>query len=328
MAFKTKSSNGSSAKLWRLGNLIRTQVADAKAQNKLVQTSETYVRPKFATFEYKNEGAVNTRHSMEYFDKSQWRWKHQHEFVQTLICSSPQFQECAKSLKKDFAKQAPQIEQSLQQFAMVVAAAAVEDVSNETLVEFVSRYLADLNGSPAQIKVSIWLIGLWLKQEEISLPGMQLRRPKPADLEIEEPLSLALLNLRPRSTSAPPAIAEFEIRARSGVDAQEHVERVTGALRLFRLGSVQEVQYSLSSDSLLLPAGTHGPIQTPVGCYKFEVDGSDTEKLASFIQKLTPLLPLRFPHEAGARQPADIAFFGTQRRCSGGVTWRGALHRG
>jgi hypothetical protein len=45
------------------------------------------------------------------------------------------------------------------------------------LAEIVAKFVGDLNNAPTTIRVSAWVDGFWLKDEQISLSDFVLRRP-------------------------------------------------------------------------------------------------------------------------------------------------------
>jgi hypothetical protein len=93
-------STGAASKLWRLAHFIRDSISQAKSQGKLVKTNETYVRNRVDKLEYKENALVSWQMTQEYFQKEEWHWRNQHEFVQNFIQKSELFNECVDELKK------------------------------------------------------------------------------------------------------------------------------------------------------------------------------------------------------------------------------------
>ncbi|HXT12809.1 MAG TPA: hypothetical protein VN873_14705 [Candidatus Angelobacter sp.] len=296
--------------LWKLANYIRAQVVEAKANNKIIQVSDTYVRPKFQKFEYGDQGNIASRYSTEYFEKAEWHWKHQHDFIQATLKSAPEFDECAKLLKLDSSNNARSHDGTLYQFARKVAFLTIEGLRDEGIVELVSNFLGDLNNAPMEIQISAWIEGIWLIDEEVDLSTFKLRRPTKEDFEVERSLSSAIY-AHPSIDGMGfvcPAILDFSIHAPSTLRAQEEVMEITNVLRLFRLGSVRELKYSVSPNSILRPHFVAGSPRHTSAPYKYALSRSDGENLQQFFSQLKPLVPSDLGTSQTAKKPEDLAF--------------------
>ncbi len=305
-----KQNEGLASKLWNLAIFIRGKVSEAKSQNKLVQTSETHVRPKFEQFEYGDGGIRATRWTTEYFDKTEWHWRHQNEFIQTILKSAPTFQECSEMLKKEFSGKTGRLDCGLYDFARAVAFAAIEELSDAGLAEIVSKFVGDLNNAPTNIRVSAWVDGLWLKDEQILLPDFVLRRPTLEDVQVERPISMAIhshFGMDAMGFSSP-AILDFTIRTATIHDTQEEVLSLMNVFRLFRLGSVQSLKYLVAPDSILRPGFTSGHPANFHAIYKYALATDDQESLNSFLKSVKPLVRVDFKQPDLEKQPADLAF--------------------
>lgn len=317
---KSSDATGAASKLWKLANYIRAQVAEAKAQNKLVKTSEVYVRAKITDFQYHDGGNITNGTSYDYLEKPEWHWKHQHEFIETTIENSEAFREASQSLSTIFGEKSGRKNHGLHEFAQrLTAVGAIDDLSDEQIVDFVSRFTGDLDNSPMRIQLSAQVDGLWLKQESLKAANFLLRRVTPKDLEEERPLSIAIHRQFDTGSFpfSPPTRLDFELRDASAVKAQEEIERLVSALRLFRLGSVRYAKYSVTTDSILRPGFSIGSNQRLPGAYKYSLSDIDTQLVETFVVRIKPTLQAGFGTEQ-TRQPADMAFMRYSDAVSGG----------
>src|SRR5207244_3011934 len=83
--------------------------------------------------------------------------------------------------------------------------------------------------------------------------------------------------------------------------------RLMNTLRLFRLGSVHDVKYLISPDSILRRAfmSFGKDLSAP---YKFDLSTRDAQSLLTFIARIKPLLLTLHGGNTTARQPADLSF--------------------
>ena len=142
--------------------------------------------------------------------------------------------------------------------------------------------------------MTYWLNGLWTKEPAIVVSDdLTLRQPTQADFEVERPLdpSLAGLDSEPRF-QFPSAILEMRKRAKGQPELLFELETLMTALRLFRVGSVAQLQSHWSSESLLgfgsFRMG-HGLI--PIPADKYAISESELQELRTFLQRIKPLIP-------------------------------------
>jgi hypothetical protein len=192
--------------------------------------------------------------------------------------------------------------------------------SDEDLVDFLSTFIADLHNAPMDIDVSAWVDGLWLSSPSLTALGFQLRRPEAKDFEYERSFDMQLAGYRDWwYLHQPSAIASFKVRGTTMSDAQKEVGALMNALRLYRLGSVYSVKYTVSPKSIIRSGGVLGGTGNVGAPYKYELSSSDGEPLPKFLDRMRPLLPSGFEPGGSALSPALIGF----RRYSDAVIGRG-----
>jgi hypothetical protein len=313
-------TNTLASSLWHLAAFVRSRVVEAKGQNTLIQTSETYVRPKILEFEYKEGGSIHTKWSTEYFEKSSWHWKHQRDFIQRCLTTAPRQADCSEILKKEFAVSN---NQALYNFVQKIAFESTENLQDDRIVELVSIFLSDLNKSLITIRVVAWMDGFWLRDDhEITISDFVIRRPAIIDLQIEKPLHLAIHGHSVIDVWGPhrPAILEFSIRGLSTIEAQDYIETITNVLRLYRLGSVKTTRYQVIPESILSPSFMQGSPHDLYGPHKYALGPEDREPMGLFFRTLKPLVEVKHGVSEPQNEPAYLAFLKyTEAVLAGGV---------
>lgn len=142
------------------------------------------------------------------------------------------------------------------------------------------------------------------------LSDFTLRRPTVDDLQIEQSVSMAIhahSGIDAMGFSSP-AILDFCIRATSTLNAQEEVIGLMNVLRLFRLGSVQSLKFSVSPDSILRNGFKSGFPRHLHPTYKYALSNEDGDILNSFLLRVKPLVKENFGQTEIEKQPVDLAF--------------------
>jgi hypothetical protein len=248
------TGNGLAARLLKLAKYVREQVSEGRQSGTIVEVATPYVKASVTNFSYGDQGHIGMATSFEYVQKPEWHWRHQHTFAQQAIHASMAFRECIPSVAAENAIPGgeTQAEFQLSQFVGALMSKLVDTQSDKDLVDFLSVFIADLHGAPMNISVSAWLDGLWLATPSLTVSGIQLRRPTATDFEYERVFDMQLAGLSdPWGLLMPPAIALFQVRGMAPFDAQKEVGAMLNALRLYRLGSVHSMKYTVSPNRLL-----------------------------------------------------------------------------
>lgn len=285
-----------SAKLWKLGLAIGEGVKKLREAGGMTQTKAVYVKPKFEQFQFKDGTLSSLSWTYESIEKTETHWREEYEFLENTIKKIPDYAEAFKLISKNYGVSEPQAEFRLSLFAQAVSKLSLPD-NQETLVDLITTFVADLEGSPKQWHVTLWLHGVWTVEEEVTLPdGVLLRHPRQSDFEVERPLEIALYPMYDELFSAlrptPSAILELERRAKDNLELQYEVEKLLTILRLFHVGAVLVIRSSWKAKSLV----TFGSFSTgsrsfPVPSENYSLNKEDLEKLEKFRARIEPLIP-------------------------------------
>lgn len=285
-------NKGLSAKLWVLSKEIQEKVKQYKSSKQLTKTKQLYLKPKISDFNYK-EGNISHTTSHNPIVKEDWDLKKFFDFTEKVLKQIPDYHHLALEISRRYEVNEAQADFWLGQFAQTLTRRAFEELSEETLIDTISTFVSDLEKGPVEWKLKAWIQGVWLEDEEYDIyEGLEIRRPKPSDFEVETsfhllPYSRETLPFGP----TPPAVLELEYRARQPVEFQDEIEKIINCLRLFRLGSVFSIKIETHPKSILTFGGTIGSGQRFAPTYKYPISKEDIPKLEELIGKIKGLLP-------------------------------------
>ena len=111
----------------------------------------------------------------------------------------------------------------------------------------IKTFIKEIDDEPIPYKAHVEIVGLIIVSNSIKISDeIILRQPKVEDFETEYIVPMG--NILKRS---PSAILNIEILGKSFGEVQEYLIKGIAVLRLFKVGSVKEIDYSITSDSIL-----------------------------------------------------------------------------
>lgn len=294
------------SKLWLFSKSIADKVKEYKNNRKIVKVSRLYVKPKVEKFEYK-KGSTSYTKSFKYIKREEWHWKDQFDFIERTIKQLPGYIALTSEISKKYKVKRAQSDFWLSRFVQNLVQKMLTDGNDEVLIDAITTFIADLEKSPIDWKLKIWIEGLWLDEEEYEIhDDLKIRRPKPSDLEIERPFDLLPFSITESGfKEISPAIMELAYRARTPSEIQSELERILSCLRLFRVGSVFSLKYKMYPKSFLAFGGIHTSGQKFAPIYKYRISKQDLPELRSFLEKIKDLLPST--QDSGKTDPVVIA---------------------
>lgn len=293
--------------LWELAKAILAGVKEYRDQGALVSMRSWYVKPVIKNFEYE-KGIKSYEQTFQNVEKEEWHWKDQHEFIEKAIKPLPAYVSSLSKIIDKYAIAGDQADYWLVQFARVLSSKATEPVSDGVLVDQIATFINDLEKSPVDWGVVSWLNGIWLEDEAYSLGStILLRRPKPADFEVERAIDILPFGTSLGAYISPSAVLEMKLRGREGVEIQRQLERTLNVLRLYRLGSVTESRTHMIPKSFSAWGGSVSAGRYRGGQYKYSFRKSDIGPFMALQEKLQSVLTEAFA-EPGDADPVAIAF--------------------
>lgn len=305
---KKKMGKTLSALLWDLSKSIIAKVKEYQTEGALIQTRTLYVKPKIEGFEYE-EGLISHGVSWTHVEKEEWHWKDQYDFIHKVVEQIPEHSDCIAEISKKYKIPNRQAEYWLSRFVQILADKAVDPLSDEFIVDQVTTFIRDLDKSPRDWRIKVWLDGIWLEEEQYELAGeMVLRRPNPADFEIERRFDMSPVHDPFPFRGTPSSVLEFSFRAKESHEVRAEIGRILDVLGLFRLGSISAPRIEMLPRSII-SGGTFtissSPVATP---YKYALRSADIGPLTSLIKKIKPMLPSPFDTPTDGIDPLGIAF--------------------
>jgi hypothetical protein len=277
--------------LWRLSKNVIDKVNEYRKKGALIQTKTLYVKPKVENFVYKEGGASYTT-SFEHVEKEEWHWKDQFDFLQDVIKKFPEYPECAAEISKKYKIAEKQAEFWLSRFIQLLAQRAVEPISEEDIVDQITTFISDLEKSPIDWKIKVWLDGIWAEEEKYELEnGMVLRQPGLSDIEVEQPFDMLPVYHVPGLPEVSSSIMELAFRGRENAEAQREVDLILDTLRLFRLGSVSAARTEMSPKSFTNFGGMFFSTSRVAIHYKYKFGSGDKENFVNLMKKIEGSLP-------------------------------------
>jgi hypothetical protein len=284
---------GLSSKLWPLSKSIVEKVNEYKESGEAIKTKRLYIKPKVDNFDYK-EGNISYGTSFNYIEKEEWHWKDQFDFIERDIKQLSNYKEIVSEISRKYKVNEPQADFWLSRFVQILIHRILEGVTDEILVDHITTFIGDLEKSPVEWKLKIWIDGVWLEKNGYDIyEGLKIRRPIPSDLEAENPFDLVPMVPAPgfRETSA--AILELTCRSREKKEMYDEVDIILNCLRLFRFGSVFSVKTEMHPKSFLTFGSTSTPNLRFSPTYKYCISEQDIPKLKDLIERIKTLLPKR-----------------------------------
>jgi len=266
-----------------------------------------YIKPVVTRFEYK-EGAITTLQVSENkVMKPQWYVGDKNYFIEKKIKCLPEYTWCVTEISNAYSLPPEQIDTFLFSFIGVLAEEqmnpAVSPTSKVSVEDYIDVFISDLENSPIDVSVRLWVNGVWPEDEECQLGGAKLRQTKQVDIEKEEPIIPFYRKSGPPHKS--PSIVEFTLSAEEPGEVQREVESFLDVLRLFRLGSVVATITEMTSKSIMRLSNIQIFSEPKAGYYKYKFQATDVDAFSHFITKMKPLLPTPFEN---IRDYRDIAF--------------------
>jgi hypothetical protein len=187
-----------------------------------------------------------------------------HDFLRNQIMETAETTQLVKSMVSTYgtnidqlARGANQISQSkfwLQNFAAKVIDDKIHGkLSTESVVEYASLFMSELQLLPLEYKQIHHLNGLFLENDSLRIGDAALiRQVKREDLEYTVPLGMPDLRMQPMRL--PSSVLEVNMTARDEVECHEYVQRILDAVRMYRVGSVYPIESRSWKRTMIWPA--------------------------------------------------------------------------
>jgi hypothetical protein len=262
-------------------------VKECKANGTLAVRRVAYtLRPNF-NLRYSVDPTI-MNFGLEQAEEEIWDYKNQSDIFEARIRPLREFQ-----MVESLIEQESQHSELLRHFAFAVAQASLSETSPQILAGHVETLLGDLQTKERDCKATVWLTGVTLAGECVSVSDtLVLRRPNRRDLQEQVTPESAHYAHAFQPLVSFSCIAELRFRYLYPMARQAAVEKLILALRLFRLGAVTSSMCAFEASSFDTLANVRiggGPVR--IGRETYELSSGDAPTLADFLEEIAPLLP-------------------------------------
>jgi hypothetical protein len=312
----------------RVHSLLKAAIAEVHRRHEAGEIGiqhEEFLKPTVQGFSYgENQKTSNLRYSRTW--KPRWDPKDHDRFMKEVIRGLPEFGACSDLITQRYSIDADQAAEAAYRLTSFMTAIAVETIEDADLEARVRAFLGDLEGRPANHRITAWIEGVFLEVERIEFgDGIVMRRPTPADLELESPADpLIQRNIPPLLGLMPAAVVEYSCLRQQTSEAQETVENLLKVLSLYRLGTISYSWYEVESLSFRMLMGP-GKFRICGGSnitseFKYRLNDADAATLDRFYRMVKVLIPPDSP-PTGAKDRKDPVRISYPR-------YKDALYRG
>jgi len=264
-----------------------------KRDGKIRKEPHIYVKHKVEKFEY-NKGNIALSSSFPVIVKEKWHFGDIFNLIITVKKNIPEYKKTYKHIAETYDIKEPQADFWLFLFVQKLITTHIEKkLSHEEILDIIVTFIKDLDRSPIEWNLKVWLEGIWLDIEEISIEkGITIRKPQPSDLEYEYPVGMPLLSVHYESINHPSAVLEITKRTRNQSDINFEIEKIILALQLYKIGSVNKILAEWRPKSILNFDGTTSSfIRWWTTTYKYPITKEDVKSLPQFVKMIKPLIP-------------------------------------
>ena len=267
-------------------DFVKSKVDESlkKGEIKKVEINQDYFKWKIDKFEYSMDTGLASGATGQYITKTQTI--HSHSLDNTLSNSSD-FKSFVDRLKKIY--HTPDVQFKLQSFLRFIIQDYLEDKQVKT--ELTDLFIKELNDEPTRVKAFVRLQGVTVENPIKLLSSCTLRRITPSDVEEEIPIHIPFFNVGHPIRDHVTAILEIEKDILYPAEIQKEVEKAILTLRLFRVGGVTNISYTLSGKTITrFIGGTLSSIQTPmIPRETLKVYTEDADKIKQFWKEFNAL---------------------------------------
>lgn len=264
-----------------------------------------YIKWRVTEFEYGDNGIAKFGSKGEEFLKPMWY--RATSTVEEKVRGLSIYNDALINVSRIYELEEPQARRFISSLILRVASDTLAGKIKDSpdLIPCTLSFLRDLDKKEQEYRAEVQLKGLVLQPNSILLDeNTSLRKPTRDDFEIEESLGPAY---RTQPLEHPTAFLHVRVFFK-GVNAVQHeIDRTVAVLRLFRVGAVQDIKYTMDTDSILDAMGrgtlTRGRL---LGPDKYLITQEDVEPLRTFWLKMKEITLPESVYRSGQREPDEL----------------------
>jgi len=268
--------------------------------NKIKPPTRPYVRHFYTELKISERG-TSSASSSEIIEKPFWA-RIVHDFMKSKIIPMPEFIELFQSIAKKYKRNihilAPtsnvedQASWWLQMFSQrLIYEKLGGSFSQDSLVELASLFKSELELAPTEYKYVVYLHGLFLEVDSLTLnDNVLVRRVQKADLEYEGDIAFDIPSSRYIHPSAlPSSIMEITMYAKDQREGFDYIDRISNALRIYRLGSIYSKEIMSTSRTAIWLSGVTRSSERATSrppLWKYTLKEPELDSFISFVNTI------------------------------------------
>lgn len=227
------------------------------------------------------EEGVSMSWQTQLIAKSIWDLAQMHKFVQDEIVESKEFKPIIAELGKFSGSDVHQATAHVHGFAKNCVEPLAK-ITDEDLNDQIDRLFIEIERPPRIWTVNLWYRGFYLDQPKVDInKDILIRQTIKEDLHREEEIGWNDLFPKPEHTSTVVVIKKiFD----NEPDIYEFMEKVSHALLLYKLGSVQPTYTLLETKTLYGRPKVGFPASSAASSYKYKITPKDKVGINSMIE--------------------------------------------
>jgi len=267
------------SKLLELIEKIRGIVSNEREKGTLIRDYFPFIHWRVDNFEYDDAGIRMSKTGTN-FNKQVWLRANSQ--ILTMVQTTEQYGDLLK-----FSEVQPVLGFFTQRVISFYLNG--EDYTKPETDKWVDLFISDLENKPITAGADIQLSNVILHPEKIEIcNGFTLIKPKKEDFEVDIQNDI----FRQMSYVDPSAFMRISLQIQTSNEIQFEVFKAVTILRLFKLGSVDFITYTMYSDSLSRPfGGTFGNAFPFFASIKYSINDEDVGNLKKFWTNISLVLP-------------------------------------
>lgn len=270
--------------LQKLVQTISSTVNEGLKTKTLQPQYKSYFRWKLTEFEYDDTGIKKKSAKGEEFLKPYW-FRATRD-INKKVSKLDLYGNALTVISRDFGINETDsgyyLEQLMAKVARNVLSGKIKTINDSD--KYIDSFLKDLKGESQEYRAEVKLQGLILQPRSIQLDdNVLLRKPTREDFEREVLMAFPSHGTwPPRDPTAFLHTRVYDKREFSATTLQNDIDREVAVLRLFRVGAVQDIQYTTDTDSIIhmgLGTLTRGRL---LGSDKYLITIKDVKPLKTF----------------------------------------------
>ena len=301
-------------------SLIAKEIKDNIAADKIAAELDQYYYWKVDGFAYTDKGVSYTHMSGAY--TNQKNWLRAQMILLPIIKESAEFKNLVGVLRQFCPlRTTPEADAARVVYHLMdVYFTRKQAEYTGAFASILYRLINDLHDEPQKISVQLNLEGITIGSRSIQLtPTATLRQTLQSDIEIPKEVSMRVSGMYHDTHNHPSAILETEFELSQSpdekslrpIDLQGLIIKYVVMLRLYAVGSVDYLSYSMNCNAIL-PNTTIGGVVSysnkESSFIKYYVPSEDEQRLIEFMRLIDPLVPKDLYHHEKKTTFLTIAY--------------------